>query len=90
MVKFVTVVARLVCPDLCILQTLIPGPAQHLWMFPYFTQWSLFVFVLRVLGRMFVGGAVVTVLEEELTRVRRVDDRGDSGAVAEAFGGIHK
>ena len=52
-------------------------------MVPYFTQWRLFVFMLRVLGRIFVGGVVV--LEEELTRVRRVDDRGDSGAVAEAF-----
>ena len=44
--------------------------------------------MLRVLGRIFVGVAVV-VLEEELTRVRRVDDRGDSGAVAEAYGAIH-
>ena len=57
-------------------------------MVPYFTQWRLFVFMLRVLGRIFVGGVVV--LEEELTRVRRVDDRGDSGAVAEAYGAVHK
>lgn len=63
-----------------------PLPAL-VWMFPYLTQWRLLVFMLRVLGRIFVGGVVA--LEEELTRVRRVDDRGDSGTVAEAFGGGH-
>ena len=34
-------------------------------------------------GRTFVGAVVV--LQEEMTRVRRVDDGGDSGAVAEAL-----
>ena len=61
------------------------GP--HGRMVPYFAKWSISVLGLRPLARIIVGGAAAVVLEEELTRVRRVDDRGDSGAVAEAFGG---